>query len=588
MKKVLCLMCAMLLAGVAYADEMQQTPPPEIFWEVEESCVTITAVGEGEVLLYDEFGNLVDNPFVVARLMYFEGDIDMTVMATAQAEGCLVSEPVYETIHVPALERPVVPPPTFELVEDDNGIWVYANGENSAIDEVSLYLVDGDGEAIENPYYLEKKDEDYYAFFQALTIRSGLYDSDWAFYTVFVPALPQPVQLPAPVFTITENETNVMVLAACEEPGAAVSMYLAAPDDGTFVQIENPCYLDRLYEEQVFTIKAVAQMDGYLDSESLCDICVTPLLEPTSSPTINQANVGDGCLITIEPGLEEGCDIYWRLSYNYNSWDDPNWSDWNYYSGPLVFSDEGLYLIEAYAIAPGKTESEHVLFSFVVTKPLHFDFQVDDIFYKRTASGEVSVVAHGDYLIGYHGDIVIPSTVTHNGVTYMVTSVADSAFSDGYNGITSVKIGAYVTKIGNGAFMNCCDLNSVTLGDYVISIGDMAFKDCCRLATVTIGSGVRTIGAEAFAGCPALSSVICKPAVPPVMSSSDCFECYGSATLHVFPAVLESYRESDYWNRFTGIVGEDNVAGSEGDANGDGVFNLTDVIQLINSLINGN
>jgi hypothetical protein len=72
------------------------------------------------------------------------------------------------------------------------------------------------------------------------------------------------------------------------------------------------------------------------------------------------------------------------------------------------------------------------------------------------------------------------------------------------------------------------------------------------------------------------------------MSSSDCFECYGSATLHVFPAVLESYRESDYWNRFTGIVGEDNVAGSEGDANGDGVFNLTDVIQLINSLINGN
>ena len=168
----------------------------------------------------------------------------------------------------------------------------------------------------------------------------------------------------------------------------------------------------------------------------------------------------------------------------------------------------------------------------------------------------------------------------------MVTSIEGGAFSGSYNGvgITSVKIGDYVTTIGNGAFKYCVDLAKVTMGDYVISIGDEAFSGCTALTSVTIGSGVRTIGSMAFADCTALATVICKPAVPPVMAGSNCFSCYQTATLQVFPPVLNSYMNTSYWNLFYNIEGEDNVVPGPGDADGNGVFNVSDIIQLINML----
>jgi hypothetical protein len=511
MKKYLFVLFALLLAGSAYADEMQQTPQPEIFWEVNDNSVIIYAVGEGEVLMYDYFGNLVSNPFEVARLMYYEGDGEMTVMATAQIEGWLISEPVYATVPIPALEKPFVPEPTFECVYDDAGVWVYAVAEDPEIDDVSLYLADVGGESIANPYFLEKQDEEYYAFFQAMTIRYGLYDSDWAFYTVLVPALEQP---PLPM-----------------EKTAAPSMALEFGGD-------------------------------------------------------DYSNIA---IVTIVP-TEEDCDIYWR--YGFDSWGGGfEWSEWMQYEDVLVFTEEGNYVVEAYAVAPDKLESEFVSIAFTLTPPTppgphnDYDFEVDGIFYKITDSGKVAVTAHGDYLIGYHGDIVIPNMVTnpYGGATYMVTSIEGGAFNSGYDDITSVEIGDYVTTIGNGAFRNC-GLTKVTLGDYVISIGDGAFEGCSGLTSLTIGSGVRNIGAKAFAGCSALTSVICKPAVPPVMANSNCFDCYDTAMLHVFPAVLDSYQATNYWNQFTNIVGEDNVVPDPGDANGDGNFNISDIIQLINRL----
>ena len=83
----------------------------------------------------------------------------------------------------------------------------------------------------------------------------------------------------------------------------------------------------------------------------------------------------------------------------------------------------------------------------------------------------------------YSGKIVIPKTVTYEGVKYSVTS------------------------IGTNAFSYCYYLESVTIPNSVTSIGNMAFYKCYRMTSVTIGSGVTSIGSSAFSGCSKLTSV---------------------------------------------------------------------------------
>ena len=344
MKKYLFVLCAMLLAGIAYADEMQQTPPPEIYYQVNDFDVTIYAVGEGEVLLY-EGDNLVDNPFIVARMMYYAGDGYLTVKATAQAEGCLVSEPTYLTVHIPALPLPEIPVPTFIQEEDENGIWVYEIAEDPELDEVWLYLSDVGGETVENPYYLEKRNEEYYAFFQAMTIRNGLYESDWEFYTVLVPALAPLPDLPEPTFSYTEDDFYFTVTATCDQPGAEVSLYNVNPYTGETSPVENPYVLPKAYIEQMIILRAVAHLDGYNDSESEQHFEVSSFYQQAPAPIISAYSDNEGMTITIES--QYGIDTYWR--YRYESWDGYSWSDWRLYDGPIRFTEPGQYSVEAYS-----------------------------------------------------------------------------------------------------------------------------------------------------------------------------------------------------------------------------------------------
>ena len=60
---------------------------------------------------------------------------------------------------------------------------------------------------------------------------------------------------------------------------------------------------------------------------------------------------------------------------------------------------------------------------------------------------------------------------------------------------------------------------------------------------------------------------------------------YATATLHVYPAVLDKYQAANYWKQFGSIVGEDKVAPAAGDINGDGKMSISDVTTLINMLL---
>ncbi len=147
------------------------------------------------------------------------------------------------------------------------------------------------------------------------------------------------------------------------------------------------------------------------------------------------------------------------------------------------------------------------------------------------------------------GALVIPSSVTHEAVTYSVTSVKESGFNG--TGITSVTIPASVMNIGNAAFQNCGSLSSITIedsetpltmpgtwyerpfwspastiyigrnltltggednpllyeatsvefGPKVTTINNALFNTNNKLASITISSGVTTISDNAFYSC---------------------------------------------------------------------------------------
>ena len=112
--------------------------------------------------------------------------------------------------------------------------------------------------------------------------------------------------------------------------------------------------------------------------------------EQTAAPSI-AADTQSGVhayFVTITPSEE--CDLYYRYSK-----DNGELSDWILYDGTVPFDEDGYYFVEAYAIAPGKTESLHVTCSFVVTPrtgldELSGDKAVSSVRYFNVAGQEMS------------------------------------------------------------------------------------------------------------------------------------------------------------------------------------------------------
>ena len=142
---------------------------------------------------------------------------------------------------------------------------------------------------------------------------------------------------------------------------------------------------------------------------------------------------------------------------------------------------------------------------------LAHDFEVDGIFYYKLNSSEVAVTYKGyfysNYSDEYAGDVVIPSSVKYNGVTYSVTSIRDDAFR-GCESLTSIQIPNSVTSIGQSAFSWCSGLTSIQIPNSVTSIGDWAFAYCSGLTSIQIPNSVTSIGNCAFSGCESLTSIV--------------------------------------------------------------------------------
>ena len=127
-------------------------------------------------------------------------------------------------------------------------------------------------------------------------------------------------------------------------------------------------------------------------------------------------------------------------------------------------------------------------------------FTVDGVCYQvNTTNAPIATIVKGSYYgVDYStlsGDLVIPSEVTHNGVTYSVHSVNQNAFANCEN-ITSISLPNSLKIIWSGAFQYCTSLTSLTIpasvtniyGDGSNSLNSPIFH-CDNLTTIVVEEG---------------------------------------------------------------------------------------------------
>jgi len=135
------------------------------------------------------------------------------------------------------------------------------------------------------------------------------------------------------------------------------------------------------------------------------------------------------------------------------------------------------------------------------------------VYYNLETSVKKAIVTSGD--TEYTGSVTIPETITFNNVSYSVTSIGNSAFSD-----------------------------------------------CSGLISLTIPNSVTSIGEWAFASCSGLTDVYCYAESVPTTDGSSFFDSpISSATLYVPAVSLESYKATLPWNYFGNIVAINDPSG---------------------------
>lgn len=160
-----------------------------------------------------------------------------------------------------------------------------------------------------------------------------------------------------------------------------------------------------------------------------------------------------------------------------------------------------------------------------------YDFKSGSLYYDIISEITQTVtVASGEEA---SGDVIIPASVTNDGITYLITGISNMAFS-GNSALTAITIPEQITSIGKKAFYDCPNLTtvvynavraettdavfagsnpnntitSVNIGDKVESIPQNLFSDIRKITQIIVPNSVKEIHNYAFKSCSELETIL--------------------------------------------------------------------------------
>ena len=139
--------------------------------------------------------------------------------------------------------------------------------------------------------------------------------------------------------------------------------------------------------------------------------------EKTDAPSSLKTNYvyNDGNMYynayTVVLSETEPSDIYYRVGIMVDG--EFVYGDWMLYTGELNFDDEGTYMVEAYAIAPNKTESDHIWDGFTVSKLV----DVEEILAGKAVAGVRYFNMAGQEMQQANGLTIVVTTYTDGTTT---------------------------------------------------------------------------------------------------------------------------------------------------------------------------
>lgn len=133
------------------------------------------------------------------------------------------------------------------------------------------------------------------------------------------------------------------------------------------------------------------------------------------------------------------------------------------------------------------------------------DFMEDSICYNIIGDNVVEVTSRD---INYSGEVIIPSSVVHDGIVYQVTRIGNNAFHSCFD-LTSVDIPEGIEEIGNYAFAYCRKLSFVEFPNSLERIDRYAFYYCQNITSFYITRNVKEMGWNPFTGCVSVTDFMC-------------------------------------------------------------------------------
>ena len=140
-------------------------------------------------------------------------------------------------------------------------------------------------------------------------------------------------------------------------------------------------------------------------------------------------------------------------------------------------------------------------------------------------------------------ELIIPSSIDYNGVTYKVVALGDEAGNQNEK-LEKVIIPEGVTRIKGFAY--CHGLKNITIPSSVKEIGSNAFKECVELESVVLPEGLSTLGYRAFYNCVKLKSIVIPSSVARI-ESGVFYNCQQLSSITI-PSTISEIGEEVFYN----------------------------------------